>query len=272
MNAVVELKPQNEQALATRGSSTTEIIAHTKRVQEVMRSVMIEGVHYGAIPGAGDKPTLLKSGAEVLCMTFRIADSYRVTDLSSHGVIRYRVECIGTHQESEMVLGSGLGECSSGEEKYKWRKAVCDEEFENTPSDMRRIKYARKHGGHYTVKQVKTEPDDLANTVLKMACKRAKIAMTINVTACGDMFSQDLEDLDAELVRHLTDDERNALIQSARAEWCKAASAAKDAGELRAIMKDGVKVFQAARDTDGYAMFARAVQARGAQLKGNGNA
>lgn len=267
MNAVIELKPQHDQTPAMRVSSTTEIIARTVRVQEVMRSVMKEGVHHGTIPGT-NKPTLLKSGSEVLCMTFHIADSYRVTDLSSHGVIRYRVECIGTHQESEMVLGSGLGECSSGEEKYKWRRAVCDEEFENMPSDMRRIKYARKNGGLYTVKQVKNEPDDLANTVLKMACKRAKIAMTINVTACGDMFSQDMEDLDAELVRHLAEDERAAHMEAVRSEWCSNAAQAKDENSLRAVMKAGVKVFQNARDTDGYAAFARAIQARGAQLKG----
>jgi hypothetical protein len=37
-----------------------------------------------------------------------------------------------------------------------------------------------------------------------MANKRAKIAMTINVTACGDMFGQDLEDMDDALRDHLT--------------------------------------------------------------------
>lgn len=248
-------------------SSVTEVTKHVIAVQEVMRSVMKQNVHYGTIPGAGDKPTLLKPGAEVLCMTFRIADDYEVEDLSGLGFVRYRVKCIGRHQVTGVALGSGLGEASTDEEKYKWRKAVCTKEWEDTPQDLRRLKYGRKTGGYYTVEQVRTEPADLANTVLKMACKRAKIAMVLNVTAASDMFSQDLEDLDAELVRHLAEDEREAHMQEVRDEWCAKASQATTREELHGIMKAGVKVFQEARDTDGYRQFAKAVQARGAELK-----
>jgi len=270
MNAVVEVEAAS-MVPARSANPTAEVVAHAKTVQQVMQAVMKPNVHYGAIPGAGDKPTLLKSGAEVLCMTFRIADRYEVADLSSNGVIRYRVNCVGEHQTSGAVLGSGLGECSTDEEKYRWRKAVCEEEFNITPETHRRLKFGRKQGGHYTVQQVRTEPADLANTVLKMACKRAKIAMVLNVTAASDMFSQDLEDLDAELVRHLADDERQGQIQIMRDEWCAKAAEAASRDALGAIMKEGVKVFQASRDKDGYAMFAKAVQERGAALKEAGN-
>lgn len=206
MNAVVELKPAG--ALATTQSTgrmaVSDIITHVQNVQEVMRAVMKPGVHYGTIPGAGDKVTLFKPGAEVLCMAFHVGDTYEVEDLSTADKIRYRVNCIGKHQVTGGVLGSGLGEASSSEEKYKWRKAICTEEFEATPANLRRKKFAKaKGGGFYMQDQVRTEPDDLANTVLKMANKRAKVAMTINVTACGDMFNQDLEDLDETLRDHL---------------------------------------------------------------------
>ncbi len=271
MNAVVEVETAS-MVPARSANPTAEVVAHAKTVQQVMQAVMKPNVHYGAIPGAGDKPTLLKSGAEVLCMTFRIADRYEVTDLSRDGAIRYRVNCVGEHQTSGATLGSGLGECSSDEEKYRWRKAVCVEEFEATPETNRRLKFGRKQGGHYTVQQVRTESADLANTVLKMACKRAKIAMVLNVTAASDMFSQDLEDLDAELVRHLVDDERDAQMQLVRDDWCARATAAADEAALRKTMQDGVKVFQAARDKDGYSTFARAVQTRGAALKQQGAA
>ncbi len=271
MNAVVEVETAS-MVPAKSANPTAEVVAHAKTVQQVMHAVMKPNVHYGAIPGAGDKPTLLKSGAEVLCMTFRIADRYEVTDLSRDGSIRYRVNCVGEHQQSGVPLGSGLGECSTDEEKYRWRKAVCTEEFEATPETHRRLKFGRKQGGHYTVQQVRTEPADLANTVLKMACKRAKIAMVLNVTAASDMFSQDLEDLDAELVRHLAEDERQSQVQIVREEWIEKAKAAKDRDSLGAIMKEGVKVFQTSRDKDGYAAFAAAVQTRGTELKGGSNA
>jgi hypothetical protein len=184
--------------------AVAEIISHVQTVQEVMRAVMKEGLHYGKIPGAGDKPTLFKAGAEVLCMVFRIADSYQVEDLSTADCIRYRVTCIGTHQTSGVVMGAGLGEASSNEEKYKWRKAVCHEEWEETPANMRRVKHARgRNNTTYKQEQVRTEPADLANTVLKMANKRAKMAMVLNVTAASDCFSQDLEDMDEALREHL---------------------------------------------------------------------
>ncbi|WP_141211416.1 hypothetical protein [Rhodoferax sp. TH121] len=199
MNAVLEMKHTGG-ALAAQSQgrmAVADIISHVAMVQEVMRAVMKPEVHYGIIPGT-DKPTLYKQGAEVLCMAFRVADSYQVEDLSTADVVRYRVTCIGTHQATGIVLGTGMGESSSGEEKYKWRKAF-DDEFNATPENLRRIKK-----GKYTTKQVRTEPADLANTILKMANKRAKIAMTINVTACGDMFGQDLEDMDEALRDHLT--------------------------------------------------------------------
>jgi hypothetical protein len=211
MNAVIETKSG---ALAHYQNSgrmdVADIIAHIATVQEVMRAVMKPDVHYGTIPGTPN-PTLYKQGAEVLCMVFRITDSYQVEDLSTEDVVRYRVTCTGNHQINGVVLGTGMGEASSGEEKYKWRKAICKEEFDETPSNMRRVKHSRGKGGTtYKQEQIRTGNADLANTILKMANKRAKIAMTINVTACGDMFGQDLDDMDEALRDHLTRHEGDA--------------------------------------------------------------
>lgn len=204
MNAIV--KQENGALVAAQSPgrmAVADIISHVATVQEVMRAVMKPDVHFGVIPGT-DKPTLLKPGAELLCMTFRISDSYQVEDLSSDGVVRYRVTCTGTHQTTGVVLGTGMGEASSGEEKYKWRKAYKDE-FEATPPNLRREKkgYDKTKKQPYSIMQVRTEPADLANTVLKMANKRAKMAMVLNVTAASDCFSQDLEDMDEALREHL---------------------------------------------------------------------
>jgi hypothetical protein len=198
MSAVIEMPTREAAGLVAaevHRYSAAEIRERVNQVQEVMRAVMKENVHYGKIQNT-PKPTLYKPGAEVLCVAFRIAPSYVVEDLSTDTVARFRVTCIGTHQVSGIVLGSGMGECSSGEEKYKWRGAVCAQEFEATPETMRRLKFY-KNGNKAT--QVRTEAADLANTVLKMACKRAHIAMTLAITAASDMFTQDIEDLPEEL-------------------------------------------------------------------------
>lgn len=190
--------------------SAAEMRAQVNRIQEVMQAVMRKDVHYGVVPGT-KKPSLLKPGAEVLAATFHIAPDYIIDDLSTPGMIRYRVKCIGTHQTSGVVMGAGMGECSTMEEKYRWRKANSEAEFGAMAEDRRRIKYYSDN----TVKQVQADPWDAANTALKMACKRAQIAMTLNVTAASDIFTQDVEDLP----EHLRDsDEVREGKQKAREE------------------------------------------------------
>ncbi len=185
---------QQEQKALTAG----QMRDHVNRVQEVMKAVMIKETHYGVIPGS-KKPSLYKPGAEVLCVTFRVAPSYKIEDLSNADSVRYRITCVGTHQTSLTVLGEGVGECSSNEEKYKWRRAVCAEEFEATPIERRRVKFSQYQGKVQKTEQIRTEPADIANTALKMAVKRAQVAMTLNVTAASDCFTQDIEDLPEEL-------------------------------------------------------------------------
>jgi len=192
MNDIVRYEKQLPQTAA-------DVRAHVNLVQEVMKAVMIEGTHYGKIPGT-PKPSLWKPGAEVLASTFRIAVSYTSEDLSTDDVIRYRVTAVGNHQTTGIVMGAGMGECSSNEEKYKWRKASSSKEFSAAAENRKRIKY----GKEYETQQVRTEPADMANTILKMACKRAQVAMTLNVTAASDIFTQDIEDLPEEL-RHADD-------------------------------------------------------------------
>ena len=46
-------------------------------IQSVMEKVMKDGEHYGKIPGT-NKPTLLKPGAEKLCMVFRLEPNYEI--------------------------------------------------------------------------------------------------------------------------------------------------------------------------------------------------
>lgn len=178
----------------SRSLTAVDLREHVNLIQEVMRSVMKDGTHYGVIPGC-KQPSLYKAGSEVLLTTFRIAVSVHVEDLSTPDCIRYRVRTVGTHQGSGIVVGEGIGECSSDEEKYKWRRCFNKKEFDATPETRRRIKFS-KYGEDM---QVRTEPADVANTVLKMGKKRAQIDLTLTATAASDIFTQDVEDIPEEL-------------------------------------------------------------------------
>lgn len=209
MNQVVAVQPRSQDVALARNSpgslTAMDIRQRVNVIQEVMQAVMKKDVHYGVIPGC-KKPSLYKPGSEVLLATFQIATSIHVTDLSTEDCIRYQVRVIGTHAPSGVVLGEGIGECSSNEEKYKWRKAY-DDEWNATAENRRRIKF-----GKYKDKQVRVEPADVANTILKMAKKRAQIDMTLTTTGASDCFEQDVEDLPEELIqeRQPTPEEKTA--------------------------------------------------------------
>lgn len=195
--------------------SAAQMRERINAVQQVMQNVMKVDTHYGTIPGT-KKPTLYKAGSEVLLTTFHMGTRIDVLDLSSDDEIRYQVKVIGFHQPTGSIVGEGIGECSTSEEKYKWRTAICDEEFEYFPETRKRIKFqkswnynTRRHD-IIQIHQVRTEPADLANTVLKMAKKRAQIDFTLTALGASDIFTQDIEDLPEEL-RQAADEEGNPV-------------------------------------------------------------
>lgn len=203
MNAttqVVQFQPAVEN-FGGKSLTAADIRAQVNLMQDVMQEVMLKDTHFGVIPGTS-KPTLYKAGAEKIMATFRIAADPEVTDLSRDGEVHYRVK-VSMLSSTGAFLGAGIGECSSEEDKYAWRGAVCPEEFDDTPENRRRVKYAKYRGNVEKKKQVRTNPADVSNTILKMAKKRGLIDGVLTVTAASDLFTQDIEDLPAEVAAEI---------------------------------------------------------------------
>lgn len=185
-------------------------------IMDAMKGVMVSDLHYGVIPGTGSKPTLLKPGAEVICMMFRLIPTFEETrvDLPNNHV-EYRIKC-ALMTPNGMLAGQGSGSCSTLESKYRYRN-----EARKCPSCGKEaiIKGKAEYGGGWLcfkkkdgcgakfdendsaiTEQVagKIENPDIAdvyNTVLKMAQKRAQIDATLRTTAASGIFTQDVEDL-----------------------------------------------------------------------------
>jgi len=192
MAAPAIITPQTIETLDQR-LSVAQIMARRSAIQALMRGTMREEVDYGTIPGT-PKPTLYKPGAEKICSMFQLAPRVHITDMSTPDSVRYQVR-VELYTVSGIFCGEGIGSASSAETKYQWRASVCKEEFEKTPEDRRRLAYKRgRENSYYTVMQVRTEPEDTDNTVLKMAKKRAMIDAVLTVTAASDIFTQDVED------------------------------------------------------------------------------
>jgi hypothetical protein len=188
MNEIATLQP----AEAGVPLNARQLLARLAVIQDVMKNVMKIDQDYGVIPGT-EKPTLYKPGAEKLCVTFRLSAGAPIIDLITElaGDIRYRVQ-VPIIASDGTVLAVGVGECSTGEEKYKWRRPVHVNEYTAAADDQRREKWQR-NGDVW--QQVRVNPSDVANTVLKMAHKRAYVHAAIMATAAGAIFTQDIEDL-----------------------------------------------------------------------------
>lgn len=173
-------------------SSAKDIRDHVQLIQQVMQTVMKPNEHYGMIPGT-KKNSLFQTGAQKLLATFQLGSDPEVihTDETEFAV-SYRVKVRLFNRHGGETVGYGIGECSSKEEKYSWKKAVSDAEFNHYPESRRRVKFYSS----YQVNQVATNHKDVANTVLKMATKRALVGAVLTATAAGDIFTQDLEDME----------------------------------------------------------------------------
>lgn len=202
---IVQFQPAVEN-YGSRSLTAADVRAQVNLMQDVMQEVMQKDTHYGVIPGT-KQPSLYKAGAEKIMSTFRLAADPEVDDLGRDGEVHYRVK-VRILTASGNFLGAGIGECSSSEDKYAWRAAICDEEFDATPENRRRVKFAKWQGKVEQKKQVRTNPADVSNTVLKMAKKRGLIDGVLTVTAASDLFTQDIEDLPEDVVAEIVGQQR----------------------------------------------------------------
>lgn len=169
-----------------------EVLAAQEETRALIATALKEGRDYGNIPGTDKKKkNLLKAGAERVCAAFAVVPSYRIMEREidhdranqyakrswewhptergkkvwteeqgqSQGLYRYVVLCQLVHRESGVVIGEGVGSCSTMESKYIDR------------------------------------PRDLENTALKMAKKRAYVDATLTTFGLSDEFTQDMEDV-----------------------------------------------------------------------------
>lgn len=169
--------------------------------QQVAHQFLIAGADWGVIPGTGNKPTLLKPGAEKIAKLLGLADTYDILDRQEdwqkpffHFLVRCRLVSIQT----DVVISEGLGECNSMENKYRWRW-VSERDLPQGTDKTKLIKEERKSkksGGHWFVYRLENEDIySQVNTILKMAKKRALVDAALSAGRLSDVFTQDIEDI-----------------------------------------------------------------------------
>jgi hypothetical protein len=162
-------RPSTALAIYRPETTPAEMVAIRAQQMELVASMMVVNVHYGRLPGM-TKPTLLQPGAQLLDVHHGFSTSFELVDKVedwTSGFFSYTYRCRLTHRRSGIAAGEGIGSCNSKEKKY--RNAKYHGEDEGKPVD----------------------PRDNVNTYIKMACKRAHVAATLNATGMADYFTQD---------------------------------------------------------------------------------
>lgn len=192
-----------------------------KRLKMVKESVLSPGEDFDAVPGT-KKMTLLKPGAEKLCMMSRMAPDFVVQRIAGDGTrlspaITYVITCrLHTGDTAGPVVAEGVGSCNSNERKYRYRKGdmICPACSKAGSIIKGRAEYgggwvcfSKKGGcgakfadddsaivGQQVGEVENQDPFDLDNTLLKMGKKRALVDAVLTATASSGMFTQDMEE------------------------------------------------------------------------------
>jgi len=156
-----------------------------------MRAVLHEGGDYGTIPGAGDKPTLKKPGAEKLLQWFGFGHAMerveveRDKDGNRVGVTYRCVVTKGLPDGRVVTVAMCEGYAGYDEDRF-YTSAEAAEQKERFNAEKYRRQVNRAKCVEYRAPW---------NTVIKMAQKRAMVGAALQATSASSLFTQDIEDM-----------------------------------------------------------------------------
>lgn len=215
-NVALVVSDKHELAVKREGS-IRELVARADLIREAMSEAMVDGIHFGRIPGVA-KPSLFQAGAEKIDTLFRLKPAFTHTEKWDGQHLTVVTEAAIYHLPTGECLAEGVSAiCSTYESKYRWRKAeltcpTCGAET------IRKSKNVQPGKGWYCwtklggcgaqfdiadsqiteQKPGRKENEDLADqweTIIRMSEKRAHVAVTRMATAASDVFTQDVEDM-----------------------------------------------------------------------------
>ena len=178
----------------------SETLKKVKSLQATLKNILVNNHDYGTIPGCGDKPTLLKPGAEKILMAMGLTSNYELIehteDFRDKGFFAYTVKCVLL--KNGIKITEGLGHANSKEKK--WAKEFVYEKDLDLGADKELLKKKKFNGNNGTFYKYEVDADanSKANTILKMAKKRAQIDAVLTVASLSEIFTQDFDDLPLE--------------------------------------------------------------------------
>lgn len=178
-------------------TAVSDTLAKVKTLQSTLKNILVDNHDYGKIPGCGDKPTLLKPGAEKILMALGITSSYELIEHTENfegkGFFAYTVKCILFKNGSKIT--EGLGHANSKEKKWALEFVYEKDLPTGTNKDLLKKKKFESSKGTFYKYEVEADANSKANTILKIAKKRAQIDAVLTVASLSEIFTQDFDDM-----------------------------------------------------------------------------
>lgn len=213
-NELAQVAPSAMPALIRPIASPEALIEAHKEGVALVNRVLESGVDYGVIPGTGDKPTLLKPGAERLLTAFgTYADPIIIeTEVDHDRPVEYSLtkwefaKTKPSKEDADRMKAEGVGRWKKTNNGFVWQTRN-DEKGTSIGFYRYVVKCNIVHrqtgaviaSGVGSCSSMESKyirsPRDYENTILKMAKKRAMIDATLNAFGLSERFTQDVEDL-----------------------------------------------------------------------------
>lgn len=152
--------------------SLNEMEKAIREMQDFVNKLFVEGEHYGVIV-KGQKPTLLKPGAELLLNLYGYGlkmEKVKEVEDWDKPFFYYEYKAIVYSKRGGWVEAEGFGSANSKEKKWAFDR------------------YGKPQPPEYIYSMV--------NSIQKIAQKRAMVAPTLIACRASALFTQDLEDME----------------------------------------------------------------------------
>lgn len=177
--------------------AVADTVQKIRTLQSTLKNILTENHDYGKIPGCGEKPTLLKPGAEKILMAMGITATYEPLEKTENfdglGFFAYTFKCI--LDKNGIKITEGVGHANSKEKKWAYEYVYEKDLPEGTDKNLLKKKKIESKSGTFYKYEVDADACSKANTILKMAKKRAQIDAVLSVASLSEIFTQDFDDL-----------------------------------------------------------------------------
>lgn len=156
-----------------------------KSFKDFIKNDFVDGVDFGQIPGT-DKPTLLKPGYEKIQFYLGLTPMFKLIN-RTYLPNQEKIDKVYNQQTKKYDTVKTV------RNYYAWEWAC--ELYHDGIKVAEGVGCANTEERKYVSQYAKSEtPDSLANTVMKIAKKRAQADAILNVGGISDMYTVDLED------------------------------------------------------------------------------